>query len=160
MTSTGHGTYRILSSHTVAKQSRFTFSVNNALSTGKQHVHSLSILPSDISIAHCLVTGETKTTVGQYVILLIALRDQFGNICKLQKGSGSPELKVVKVQLLKGDIDAASLRLVTRVSEVETHAGMMYTHQLVLSTEQQVELAFELMLGSKPLKVLAPLLLE
>lgn len=152
VTSTGHGTYRISSSHTIARQSRFTFSVNHVTSKGAKHVHTLNILPSEISIEQCVVTGETTANVGQYVALLIALRDQYSNICKLPPGAGNPEISVVNVQLVKGDIDAANLRLVTRVSEVEYHAGMVYTHQVVLSTEQAVELTFDLVLGSRLMK--------
>lgn len=57
--------------------------------------------------------------VGQYVALLIALRDQYSNICKLPPGAGNPEISVVNVQLVKGDIDAANLRC----SPLSSYAG-------------------------------------
>lgn len=41
--------------------------------------------------------------------------------------------------------------LVNRVSRVDFHPGIIYTHQIVLSTEQAVQVALELHLGKEVL---------
>jgi hypothetical protein len=59
------------------------------------------------------------------------------------------ELSVAKIQLLSGCIDPKDLILVNRVSRVDFHPGIIYTHQIVLSTEQAVQVALELNLGKQ-----------
>ena len=46
-----------------------------------QHRYLLNVVPAEVSIPHCVVSGELAATVGQYIALLIALRVRFGNVC-------------------------------------------------------------------------------
>ena len=61
-------------------------------------------VPNAINIEQCVVTGELTATVGQYIALLIALRDQYGNVCSPQQMQ-DVELSVAKVDLISGCID-------------------------------------------------------
>ena len=146
--STGHGTYRVTASQTLARQTRFTFAVNGIVAQAQIHSYLLTIVPSEINIEQCVVTGELTATVGQYIALLIALRDRFGNVCSPQQMQ-DVELSVAKAELVSGCIDPKDLVLVNRVSRVDFHPGIIYTHQIVLSTEQAVQVALELHLGKK-----------
>ena len=146
--STGHGTYRISAIQTLARQTRFTFSVNGITSQVQPHSYVLTIVPNAINIEQCVVTGELTAKVGQYVALLIALRDRYGNVCSPQQMQ-DVELSVAKIELVSGCIDPKDLVLVNRVSRVDFHPGIIYTHQIVLSTEQAVQVALELNLGKQ-----------
>jgi len=147
----GHGSYRITARHTLARQTRFTFAVNGTSSPGQQHVYLLTMVPDQVCIDQCVVTGELSATVGQYVALLIALRDEFGNVCSPQQTAVS-DIAVSNVRLIKGDIDPTELQMITRISRVDFYPGIIYTHQVVLSTEQAVHVSLDLMLGGKKLQ--------
>ena len=83
--------------------------------------------------------------------LLIALRDEFGNVCSPQQTAAS-EISVADVKLIKGDIDPKFLSMITRISRVDFYPGIIYTHQVVLSTEQAVHVRLDLMLGGQKLQ--------
>jgi len=151
VSATGHGSYRITARHTLARKTHFTFTVNGVSSPGQQHVYLLTIVPADVSISQCVVTGELSAVVGQYVALLIALRDEFGNVCSPQQTSAS-EISVANVRLINGDIDPKELQMITRISRVDFYPGIIYTHQVVLSTEQAVRVGIDLMLGGAKLQ--------
>jgi len=148
VTSTGHGTYRISATQTLARQTRFTFTINGNTAQVQPQSYLLTIVPNAINIEQCVVTGELTATVGQYVALLIALRDRYGNVCSPQQMQDI-ELSVAKVELISGCIEAKDLVLVNRVSRVDFHPGIIYTHQIVLSTEQAVQVSLELNLGKQ-----------
>jgi len=148
VSSTGHGTYRISATQTLARQNRFTFSINGITAQVQPHSYLLTIVPNTINIEQCVVTGELTATVGQYIALLIALRDRYGNVCSPQQMQ-DVELSVAKIELIDGCIEAKDLMLVNRVSRVDFHPGIIYTHQIVLSTEQAVQVALDLHLGKQ-----------
>ena len=148
VSSTGHGTYRISASQTLARQNRFTFSINGIIALVQPHSYLLTIVPNTINIEQCVVTGELTATVGQYIALLIALRDRYGNVCSPQQMQDI-ELSVAKVELIEGCIEPKDLVLVNRVSRVDFHPGIIYTHQIVLSTEQAVQVALDLHLDNQ-----------
>jgi hypothetical protein len=56
------------------------------------------------------------------------------------------------VKLVKGDIDPKFLSMITRISRVDFYPGIIYTHQVVLSTEQAVHVRLDLMLGGQKLQ--------
>lgn len=149
----GHGTYRITATHTLARQTRFTFSVNKlpAVSNAggsQQHSYLLTIMPNVVNIEQCVVTGELTAKVGQYIAMLIALRDRYGNVCSPQQMQDI-EITVAKVELISGYVEPKDLVLVNRVSRVDFHPGIIYTHQVVLSTEQAVQVKLDLHLGNQ-----------
>lgn len=104
-------------------------------------------------IDQCVVTGELTATVGQYVALLIALRDEFGNVCSPQQTAVS-DIAVSNFRLIQGDVDPAEVatKIVTRISRVDFYPGIIYTHQVVLSTEEAVIVALDLTLGGRKLQ--------
>jgi hypothetical protein len=59
---------------------------------------------------------------------------------------------VADVKLIKGDIDPKFLSMITRISRVDFYPGIIYTHQVVLSTEQAVHVRLDLMLGGQKLQ--------
>ena len=144
--STGHGTYRVTASQTLARQTRFTFAVNGVFVTSSSHSYLLTIVPNEVNIDQCVVTGELTATVGQYIALLIALRDRYGNVCSPQQVQDI-ELAVAKIELISGFIAPSELVLVNRISRVDFHPGIIYTHQIVLSTEQAVQVGLDLHLN-------------
>lgn len=64
----------------------------------------MTIVPAAINIEQCVVTGELTAIVGQYIAMLIALRDRFGNVCSPQQMQ-DVELSVAKMELISGHID-------------------------------------------------------
>ena len=104
VSSTGHGTYRISATHTLARQTRFTFAVNGIVAAIQPHAYLLTIVPAAINIEQCVVTGDLKSTVGQYIAMLIALRDRYGNVCSPQQMQ-DVELSVAKLERISGHID-------------------------------------------------------
>eukprot|EP00961_Rhodomonas_salina_P208570 2814657-Rhodomonas_salina.2 len=151
VTPTGTGTYMVKGQQRVARQARFVFAVNGQAAAGQHQIYHLNIVPNDISVEHCTVSGDNKAAVGQYVALLISLRDRFGNVCSRQQQQES-EISVRGIAKVAGFVALDDLVLTTRISSIEFHVGRVYTHQVVLSTEQAVEVSFELWLGQSLIK--------
>jgi hypothetical protein len=152
VSSSGHGSYRITARHTLARQTYFTYVVNGVSSFTANQVHLLTITPHDVNVGQCVITGEVTSTVGQYISQLISLRDEFGNVLSPQQ-TAALEISVVNVKVLQADIDPADLKLSSRVSRVDHHPGLIYTHQLISTTEQAVHVALDLTIGSALLQV-------
>lgn len=126
-----------------------------------QHRYLLNVVPAEVSIPHCVVSGELAATVGQYIALLIALRDRFGNVCT-DAQTRDMAISVTDVTKVAGYVTQEELVLVNRVSQVETYPGIIYTHQVVLTTEHAVEASLVLRLDGQQLhatKVLPPAIL-
>ena len=152
--SSGHGSYRVTARHTLARQTYFTYVVNGVSSFTANQVHLLTITPHDVNVGQCVITGEVTSTVGQYISQLISLRDEFGNVLSPHQ-TAALEIAVVNVKVLQADIDPAELKLSSRVSRVDHHPGLIYTHQLISTTEQAVHVALDLVIGT-PLHPVPP----
>mmetsp|Transcript_48290 Transcript_48290/g.114899 ORF Transcript_48290/g.114899 Transcript_48290/m.114899 type:complete len:1308 (-) Transcript_48290:123-4046(-) len=143
MKPSGHGAYTVTGTRTVAGSFHFSFSVNSSKLDTEQHVYSLHVSPAEISVNQCITSGETKAVVGGYVALLVSLRDQFGNVCVQQ--AARTTVKVGKLRLVAGDVDPANLVVVNRVSHVEAYQGIENTHQVVISSEQAVQISLDIL---------------
>ena len=142
----GHGTYRVTARSTLARQSLFTFSINGNMTPNAGCVHLLDVSPNAVSIPHCVITGQTTAVVGQYIQLMVSLRDEFGNIARPAQ-LASLEITVENVMMMSGNIDPSEVKLINRISRVDPVASSTYTHQILLSTQQALQLKFDVMLG-------------
>ena len=143
----GHGTYRVTARSTLARQSLFTFSINGNMTPNAGCVHLLDVNPNVVSIPHCVITGQTTAVVGQYIQLMVSLRDEFGNISRPAQ-LASLEITVENVMMMSGNIDPSEVKLINRISRVDPVASSTYTHQILLSTQQALQLKFDVMLGT------------
>ena len=154
VTGLGDGRYRVSARHTLAREASFTYAVNGVSAASVGQVHRLLVAPHDVSVSECLVTGEDRASVGQYVSQLVSLRDRFGNVLSPEQVEAL-ELAVGGTSVLEGGVRAEELRLSSRVTRVEQHPGQIYTHRLVCTTQQAVHVAIDLNVDGALLKVRA-----